>query len=243
MKARSASTGPSKRRTRSTEMPAAWATSSAEAPARIRAWMSRGRRWLSTSISIWPRRGRSPRMAARSRSSMGRVYSVLSAALSTSRVPSLLTATTRSSGTLTSRVVPADVTCVAAPVLSVACPLATGHNLAEFPGVSGLRPATPLWHGCLFATSSVDVAPGCPDRPRTWSDATIRDRCRRARLRHHSLSSCRLMGSRQVDLGSGFTNSTPFVASGGAARRSSLPRFTGISRAHDPNGRGSTDER
>src|SRR5882757_7898310 len=47
---------------------------------------------------------------------MGRVYSVLSAALSTSRVPSLLTATTRSSGTVTSRMVPADVTCVAAPV-------------------------------------------------------------------------------------------------------------------------------
>ena len=114
MKARSASTGPSKRRTRSTGMPASWATSSAEAPARIRAWMSRGRRWLSTSISIWPRRARSLRTAARSRSSIGSVYSVLSAALSTSRVPSLETATTRSSGMGTSRVVPADVTCVAA---------------------------------------------------------------------------------------------------------------------------------
>ncbi|GJF31927.1 hypothetical protein KNE206_46270 [Kitasatospora sp. NE20-6] len=85
---------------------------------------------------------------------------MLSAALSTSRVPSLLTATTRSSGTVTSRVVPADVTCVAAPVLSVACPPATGHNLAELPGVSGFEPGTPLWHGCLFATSPVDVASG-----------------------------------------------------------------------------------
>ncbi|GAA2156819.1 hypothetical protein GCM10009760_58200 [Kitasatospora kazusensis] len=98
---------------------------------------------------------------------------MLSAALSTSRVPSLLTATTRSSGTVTSRVVPADVTCVAAPVLSVACPLASGHNLAELPGVSGFCPSSPLWHGCLFATSPVDVSPGCPGR--------------------------RLMGSRHVD--------------------------------------------
>ncbi len=114
MKARSARTGPSKRRTRSTGMPAIWATSSAVAPALMRAWMSRGRRWLSTSISIWPRRGRSPRTAARSRSSIGSVYSVLSAAFSTSRVPSFETATTRSSGMGTSRVVPADVTCVAA---------------------------------------------------------------------------------------------------------------------------------
>ncbi|GAA3013981.1 hypothetical protein GCM10020229_26550 [Kitasatospora albolonga] len=89
---------------------------------------------------------------------------MLSAALSTSRVPSLLTATTRSSGTVTSRVVPADVTCVAAPVLSVACPLTTGHNLAELLGVSGFRPDAPLWHGCLFATSPVDVAPGGPGR-------------------------------------------------------------------------------
>ncbi|GGQ83904.1 hypothetical protein GCM10010195_44620 [Kitasatospora griseola] len=88
------------------------------------------------------------------------MYSVLSAALSTSRVPSLLTATTRSSGTVTSRVVPADVTCVAAPVLSVACPLASGHNLAELPGVSGFHPGAPLWHGCLFATSPSTSHPG-----------------------------------------------------------------------------------
>ncbi|GAA1981900.1 hypothetical protein GCM10009738_70910 [Kitasatospora viridis] len=79
---------------------------------------------------------------------------MLSAALSTSRVPSLLTATTRSSGTVTSRVVPADVTCVAAPVLSVACPLSTCHNLAEFSGVSDLGPDTPLWHGGLFGAPS-----------------------------------------------------------------------------------------
>src|SRR4051812_14796441 len=37
----------------------------------MRAWISRGRIWLSTSIWIWPRRVRSPRAAARRRSSAG----------------------------------------------------------------------------------------------------------------------------------------------------------------------------
>ncbi|GGR88869.1 hypothetical protein GCM10010220_46660 [Streptomyces parvulus] len=55
----------------------------------------------------------------------------------------------------TSRVVPADVTCVAASALSsVACPGAACHNLAELPGVSGSGPGSPLWHGYLFATLS-----------------------------------------------------------------------------------------
>ncbi|GHB18691.1 hypothetical protein GCM10010377_05550 [Streptomyces viridiviolaceus] len=55
----------------------------------------------------------------------------------------------------TSRVVPADVTCVAASALSsVACPGAACHNLAELPGVSGTGPGSPLWHGYLFATLS-----------------------------------------------------------------------------------------
>ncbi len=139
MKARSASTGPSKRRTRSTGMPASWATSSAEAPALIRAWMSRGRRWLSTSISIWPSRARSLRTAARSRSSIGSVYSVLSAALSTSRVPSLETATTRSSGMGTSRVVPADVTCVAASASRVwPARVQPATTLPSYPACRGL---------------------------------------------------------------------------------------------------------
>ena len=155
MKARSASTGPSKRRTRSTGMPASWATSSAVAPARIRAWMSRGRRWLSTSISIWPRRGRSPRTAARSRSSIGSVYSVQSAAFSTSRVPSFETATTRSSGMGTSRVVPADVTCVAASASRVwPARVQPATTLPSCPACRARALASPLWHGYLFATLS-----------------------------------------------------------------------------------------
>ncbi len=167
MNARSASTGPSKRRTRSTGMPASWATSSAVAPALIRAWMSRGRRWLSTSISICPRRGRSPRTAARSRSSIGSVYSVLSAALSTSRVPSLETATTRSSGMGTSRVVPADVTCVAASASRVwPARVQPATTLPSCPACRAPGPGSPSWHGYLFATSSD------PDRS-PWATASL----------------------------------------------------------------------
>ena len=66
---RSASTGPSKRRTFSTVQPARSATSSADSPRRIRACTSRGRRPPSISICSWPRRGRSRRAAARSASS------------------------------------------------------------------------------------------------------------------------------------------------------------------------------
>ncbi|GGO38347.1 hypothetical protein GCM10012286_13260 [Streptomyces lasiicapitis] len=36
----------------------------------------------------------------------------------------------------------------------MACPGAACHNLAELPGVSGMGPGTPLWHGYLFATLS-----------------------------------------------------------------------------------------
>jgi len=49
--ARSASTGPSNRRTRSMGIPAASAISSAVSPARIRSWISLGRNGLSTSMS------------------------------------------------------------------------------------------------------------------------------------------------------------------------------------------------
>src|SRR3954447_1150088 len=54
---------------------AAAATDSGDSPARMRAWMSRGRRALSMVISNWPRRACSPRSAARSRASAGRVNS------------------------------------------------------------------------------------------------------------------------------------------------------------------------
>ncbi|GGY49865.1 hypothetical protein GCM10010299_65110 [Streptomyces tanashiensis] len=36
----------------------------------------------------------------------------------------------------------------------MACPGAACHYLAELPGVSGMDPGTPLWHGYLFATRS-----------------------------------------------------------------------------------------
>ncbi|GAB2468309.1 hypothetical protein GCM10027162_74480 [Streptomyces incanus] len=36
----------------------------------------------------------------------------------------------------------------------MACPGAACHNLADLPGVSGVGPGSPLWHGYLFATLS-----------------------------------------------------------------------------------------
>src|SRR6266508_1399865 len=70
MWSRSASTGPANAITRSTGICATAATASGLSPDRMRAWMSRGRRALSIVISNWPRRARSPRTAARSRSSI-----------------------------------------------------------------------------------------------------------------------------------------------------------------------------
>ncbi len=68
--ARSASTGPSNQRTRSIGTPAASAISSAVSPARIRSWISLGRKGLSTSISYWASRENCPRATALSRSSI-----------------------------------------------------------------------------------------------------------------------------------------------------------------------------
>src|SRR6476661_5758239 len=59
----------------SIEVWAAAATASGDSPARMRAWMSRGRSALSMVISNWPRRACSPRRAARSLASAGRVNS------------------------------------------------------------------------------------------------------------------------------------------------------------------------
>ena len=77
---------------------AAAATDSTLSPPRIRAWMSRGRTWLSIWISNCPRRARSPRIAACSRSSTGRAIGASSpSGRRMRRVPSSLTATSRSS--------------------------------------------------------------------------------------------------------------------------------------------------
>ena len=65
----SARIGPSYRWTLSIDQPARLAASSAEAPARMRAWTSRGRRPPSISICSCPNRGRSWRTAARNGSS------------------------------------------------------------------------------------------------------------------------------------------------------------------------------
>src|SRR4051812_17956750 len=75
----------------STEVWAACATSSGLSPARIRAWMSRGRRALSIFISN--RRDPSPRRAARRRWSMSTVCSVPSSSTRRRCFPSSLTAT------------------------------------------------------------------------------------------------------------------------------------------------------
>ncbi len=68
---RSSRTGWAKRSTRETSTPEDSATSSTVAPARMRAWMSRGRNTVRTSLSlaVWSSRERSPRTAARSLSS------------------------------------------------------------------------------------------------------------------------------------------------------------------------------
>ena len=65
-------------------------------PARIRAWMSRGRRTLSISISNWPSRARSPRRAARSLSSAGAANSCSASSTKTTRWPSALSPTSLS---------------------------------------------------------------------------------------------------------------------------------------------------
>ena len=69
----SAPAAPGRRSARSSAAghPAAAATCSTDAPARMRAWISRGRNWLSNSIAICPSRVRSPRAAARNCSSAG----------------------------------------------------------------------------------------------------------------------------------------------------------------------------
>ncbi len=74
--ARSCSTGPAYRSTRSTGTPAMRATSSADSPDRIRAWMSRGASEGGSSariIGVGPPALRSVRMATETRSSMGSV--------------------------------------------------------------------------------------------------------------------------------------------------------------------------
>ncbi|CAD5935940.1 conserved protein of unknown function [Streptomyces sp. KY70] len=37
------------------------------------------------------------------------------------------------------------------------CPGAACHNLAKLPGVSGARPGTPPWHGCLLRPKVTDL--------------------------------------------------------------------------------------
>src|SRR5579862_2734857 len=98
MYARSARTGPSNQRTRSTAMPAASAISSTVSPARIRAWISLGRNGLSTSISYCASREVWPRATALSRSSIGNMNRSLRPGMArTAYRPSSLTATKRSS--------------------------------------------------------------------------------------------------------------------------------------------------
>ncbi len=88
--ARSASTGAANGMIRSTVVCAAWATDSADSPARMRAWMSRGRRAESMVISNWPMRACSPRRAARRALSASRVYSSPLSPTRSSRLPSSL---------------------------------------------------------------------------------------------------------------------------------------------------------
>ena len=79
--------------------PAAAATWSTDAPARMRAWISRGRNWLSNSIEIWPSRVRSPRAAARNCSSAGTVnrsWRAASSSTTESSPPPSVIPTTRS---------------------------------------------------------------------------------------------------------------------------------------------------
>ena len=77
----------------STAVFAAAATSSGDSPARMRAWMSRGRSALSIFISNWPGRAFSPRIAARSLVSTETANSSPVELTSSSRLPSWLSPT------------------------------------------------------------------------------------------------------------------------------------------------------
>ncbi|GAA3079754.1 hypothetical protein GCM10017562_55920 [Streptomyces roseofulvus] len=80
----------------------------------------------------------------------------------------------------------------------MACPGAACHYLAELPGVSGVDPGPPLWHGYLFTTRSdwashwVAVPfPGAPEGVRTQGSSMYSIRATRVDRRAAQLLGVR----------------------------------------------------
>ena len=165
----------------STVVWAAWATDSGDSPARIRAWMSRGRRALSILISNWPRRAWSPRSAARRRSSTSTVNSTPLSLTRSRRFPSPLS--------------PASVRwAIAGVVLLVECVPGTAPDAAE---------PTPAerWPGAIVTrrapvTSGREL--GLAGDPRPGRDLRVRD-LRRAGRRPQGPRRLRGAGARRHD--------------------------------------------